>query len=354
MRGTLRQLVRATTSALFLIGAASALRPPSLPASAKNAIAAGCAAATLASTSSSAFAAPPMDLKDAITELAAATYPILKAQTEDTFPQFTDRIGSLLLTKVRPDKAAKLVDLGLDAFLSVPPETVKTLEGAIKDSFSDLKTETCDLVPLPPSTLLQRFQASEAVKKIGDEKWTRFDALYGGSLKALVKTNDAICLPPVESLAKLSLAQAEVGKGFGKYEAKQFGTMAQVTLQGSLGLSDVLGLANDAKKLAPSATTAEKARFQKAGKTLEQAAVAETARTRVEASVVTETVSKQTERERAAKAETEEALAMAKQRVKVAQAEKEAQLQKAKEDQARFYLELRAKSEARASAGKGQ
>ena len=40
-------------------------------------------------------------------------------------------------------------DLGVDAFLSVPPEKLAALNGVVKESFAGLEATSCTLVPLP-------------------------------------------------------------------------------------------------------------------------------------------------------------------------------------------------------------
>ena len=335
----------------LLVGAADALR---LIAPSKNAVIAAAAAVSISlappNLPQPAWAGYPESIESAITELAQSSHPILKAQTADTFPKFTNSIGELVLKKVKPDKLGRSLDLGIDAFLSVPPEKIKALEKALQSEFADLKTDSCDLVPLPPSSLADKFRSSDAAKSVSADKWKRFDDLYGGSLAALSRTETSICLPPPESLAKLSLAQAEVGKSFGRAEAKAFGKYTGATLKTSLGLSDVMGLANDAKKLAPSATIAEKARFEKAGKTLEKAAKRE-AMLYASANAAEIAAEKAAERE-ASNAEMKATMEEASKKAKESAAERAAEKERLAAEQAKFYADLKAKREAAEAAKK--
>jgi len=160
---------------------------------------------------------------------------------------------------------------------------VAALEAAVKEAYSGLKPETCDLVPLPPSSLVESFKSSPAVSQVDSSKFQRFGAKYGGAFKALARTDTAICLPTPAALDKLALVQADLGRSFGKEESKKFAVWTEAMLKSSIGLSDALPLANDAKKLAPGATAAEKMRFQKAGKTVENAAAGDAAKARMAA-----------------------------------------------------------------------
>ena len=81
------------------------------------------------------------------------------------FPAFADKIGSLFLG-VKPDKLAKIIEIDLDVLLSVPPEKVTAFNGVVKDAFDGLKPDGgCDLVPLPPPSLVERFTSSELMMK---------------------------------------------------------------------------------------------------------------------------------------------------------------------------------------------
>lgn len=226
-----------------------------------------------------AIALPP-SLNDAIVELSEASYPILKAQTAN-FPPFTAQVGDLFL-KIKPDKLAKSIDLGLNVFDSVPADKVAAFTSVVKAEYSGVKTDTCSLVPLPPQSLLEKVKASSAVSQVDSAKFSAFADKWGAAFAALPKTESAICLPSTPaSLDTLALAQADVGRAFGVAESKAFGVWTNAMLKSSIGLSDALPLADSAKKLAPSATSAEKMRFEKAGKMIGNAAAGEAAKARV-------------------------------------------------------------------------
>lgn len=281
-------------------------------------------------------------------ELATAAHPILAAQTADTFPAFTEKIANLIF-KVKSDKLAKSIDLGLDAFLSVPKDKVDALESALKAEMGGLKTSDCTLVPLPPASLADKFATAASGSA---DKLKAFDSLYGGSLKTLQKTDSAVCLPSPESLAKLSLVQVDVGRSFGAAEGKAFGSYTGAMLQSSLGFGDVMPLANDAKKLAPSATAAEKARFQKAGKAIEAASKQEANKARMAAQLEKQAANKAAVAKQSAAASAAQGMSMEEiqQKKLDAQAAQKAKVEQQKADQAAYYAELRAKAEANKAA----
>lgn len=54
---------------------------------------------------------------------------------------------------------------------------------------------------------------------------------YGGTLAALSRTDLAICLPSSEALDKLALAQADLGRAFGKEESKRFAVWTEAMVR---------------------------------------------------------------------------------------------------------------------------
>jgi len=240
-----------------------------------------CSACLLTGAPDRALALPP-SLNDAIVELSEASYPILKAQ-QANFGPFQSQVGELIL-KLKPDKLAKSISLGLDAFDTVPADTVSALTKTLKEEYAGVKPDSCSLVPLPPQAFVEKFQASAALSKVDGSKLAAFQDKWGASYAAVPRTDAAICLPASPAaLDKLALAQADVGRAIAPAEAKAFGVWTQAMLKSGIGLSDALPLADAAKKLAPSATPAEKMRFEKAGKMIGNAAAGEAAKARVAA-----------------------------------------------------------------------
>jgi len=228
-----------------------------------------------------AVAAVPT-VNEAIVDVSEASYPILKALRPDTFGPFSEKLSNLILD-IRPEKLGKTLDLAVDVFNSVPLERLKTFGGEVKTAFEGLSPTSptpCTLVPLPSATIAPKF-AAIAASRVEPSKLKEFDEKWGSVLTALPKTEAAICLPPVDKLTQLALAQAEIGRAFGSEESQRFAGYAGPLLKSSFTLGKVLPLVNDAKRLTPTATPREITAFQNAGKRVEVASTAEAQRARL-------------------------------------------------------------------------
>lgn len=303
--------------------------------------------ATTAAPQSAMAAAPTIE--EAIIEVTSASYPILKALQAETFVPFSEKIGSLVLD-IPAAKLGKSIALGIDVLDSVPDAELTKFNGIVKDAFAELKTDSCTLVPLPSSKNVAKFNAIVASDSDAAAKIKEFDAKWGPTLSALSKTDSAICLPPAATLTKLSLAQADVGRAFGAAEAKAFAAYSTPVLKSSITVGKVLPLLGDAKKLAPTASAAEKAAFQAAGKRIEAASKQE-AFNKVNA----QRAAAQAEKAKpvdpeVAKAQREAAVKEAKAKADAKIAAKEAEKQAFKEAEAKRVAELKAKSAAIAAA----
>ena len=220
-------------------------------------------------------------LEDAIVEVSETSYPILKALKPEVFGPFSEKVGKLFLD-IKPEKLGKSLELGIEVFNSVPTEKLTSFTSDVKEVFAGLKTDSCTLVPLPSPAVGERFGAV-ATAQVDAATLKAFNDKWGPTLGALSKTESAICLPPPAALDKLSLAQAELGKSFGAVESQRFSAYTTPLLKSSITISKVLPLADDAKKLAPSATPKEKAAFQQAGKKIEGVAKVEALKEKREA-----------------------------------------------------------------------
>ncbi len=262
-------------SAALHVGTALRLGPVHAEAAAKQqlgqtaktaVVAALCSAQLLAAP---AFAVPPT-LQEAIIETSEAAYPVLKVLPADSFPAFATKIGDLFLG-FKPDKLSKSIDLGVDLFLSVPEADLTTFNGVVKDAFDGLKPDSCDLVPLPPPSLVQKFTSSVGFAGADAGKLKAFDEKWGPTLKALAKTDDGakICLPAAEKLDKLAIAQAKLAKSFGADEAKAFGTYFGGVAKASIQPGKVFPLVGEAQKQTMGADLKARQRLKTAGATLE-------------------------------------------------------------------------------------
>ena len=215
----------------------------------------------------------PPTVDEVIVEVTESAYPIITKLDGAAFTSFGDKVGKLLLD-LGPAKIGKTIDLALDAYATVPDATVKKFDGVVGDAFSGLKPDSCTLVPLPSRASADKF-ASLAKSTVDSGKLSKFSSTWGPTVGKLSTKGDAICLPPVDTLTKLALAQAEVGRSF-DYDASQaFIGYTQPMLKNSIKLQDVFPLLEDAANVAPDVTSKEKLAFQKAGKRSEAASKAE-------------------------------------------------------------------------------
>ena len=268
MRGAaaLVALIIAPSAALRVTG--GRLPPPSAVAdAAKAAFVAGALSASLIAGAPPALA---QSLNEAIVEVSQSSYPIIGALQKETFVPFSEKIANLILA-IPEAKLGKAVDLGVDVLLTAKPEPLSSLNALVKESYQGVETGSCTLVPLPSSAAADKFK-SIAEKTVDAAKLKAFSDTYGPTLAALPKTADAICLPSKDALDKLALAQAEVGRSYDADAAKKFESYATPVLKGSISLGNIFPLINDAKQLAPGATSQQKAAFTAAGKRIEGAA----------------------------------------------------------------------------------
>lgn len=220
-----------------------------------------------------------MNINDAIIESSHASYPILKALDATKLAPISEKIGGILLD-IDPEKLARSIDLGLNLYNSVPPEKVTSFNAVVEEAFGALKTDACDLVPLPPIYLVDKLQSSKAVSLADPNKFKAFDEKWGRTLKLLPKTESSICLPSVDSLEKLALAQADVGRSLvSSPEAPRFAKYTVSMLKSSVPPAKVVPLIKLADQLQYGGSTyPERARFGKAATSLEKASKAEFAR----------------------------------------------------------------------------
>ena len=111
--------------------------------------------------SMSATAAPTMN--EAIVESSEATYPILKALPAAGFEEFTSKLGNVFLD-IPPEKLSRTLDLGIGVLNSADPDKIAALNTVAEKAFSGLDTGSCDLVPLPPMSLVDKFVKTQVIK----------------------------------------------------------------------------------------------------------------------------------------------------------------------------------------------
>jgi len=323
---------------------ASATLATTLESGKAVALAALCSASLLCTPHSVSAAT----LEEAIVEVSETSYPIIKALRPETFRPFSEKVANLILD-IKTVKLGPSISAAADVFNSVPAATRTEFTGVVKDAFENLRTDSCTLVPLPPPNIVERFSAI-ATETVDPAKLKAFEAAWGPALGALAKTDDAICLPPVATLERLALAQAEVGRSFGAVESKAFEKATVPTLKSTLTINKLLPLIDDAKRLASAATPKEKAAFQAAGKKVEYAAKQEALRAKLAAAKQLQAAAKTDAADLAASRQAAiEATAARKAAELEARELKKAELLAA---QQRTYAELRAKAEAAKAAAK--
>ena len=199
-------------------------------------------------------------LDDAIVQVSESSYPILTKLQGDKFRGFSNKIADLVLTSVPPEKLGKSINLAIDVLDSAPKASMDEFNGVLKESFANLQPDSCTLVPLPSMAAVDKFKTA-AQDKVDASKLQTFEKTWAPLVGALSKTENSICLPPVEALDKLSLAQANLGRSFGQTEAQAFTSFTGPALKQSIPLGKVFPLLGDAKMLAPTATAGEKVNF---------------------------------------------------------------------------------------------
>lgn len=255
--------------------------PPTIGA-VSLAIALGVATTVFVQPIPSALATPPT-LNEAIVEVSATSYPILRALDPVAFREYSTNIGDLFLhnDKINPDKLGKSIELGIDALDSAPSEKIADFNLVLKNAYADVSVDSCRMVPLPPKTVVEDFEKL-ASEKVDPDKLKAFTEKWSPSLEALKKTDESICLPPTRStLDKLALAQADLGRAFGKAETKAFFSYTGPFLKSSITPAKALSLVNHAKTLAPGASAQAKKDFAAAAKKAESASQLELARNKV-------------------------------------------------------------------------
>jgi len=263
---------------LLHVAACVALRIE-VPKAAVPCAAATMCAAVIAATPFPSLAAPTIN--EAIIEVSETSYPIIKSLRSETFGPFSEKAAKLFLD-INPDKLGKSIGLGIDVLTSAPPAEMDTFNDVVKAAFTDLSPTSCTLVPLPPKSLADKLGAI-AAEKVEPEKLKAFADVYGKSLGTLPTEGDKICLPPLDKLDKLALAQADLARSFNQEQSTRFAAYTAPVLKSSISLGKVLPLVGDAKRLTPTATPAQLSAFQQAGKRVEAASAAEANRVKYEA-----------------------------------------------------------------------
>ena len=178
---------------------------------------------------------------------------------------------SKLIFEIDSNKLGPAIDLLADVYNLVPDADIGNFNSIIKDSFAGLNMDSCETVPLPAASLGDGFM-TVAKKNVDPAKLKSVSAKWQKTLDALPKTDTAICLPTLDSLDKLAVAQANLGRSFDYNAVKKFSEYTFLMLKGEVKLTDeTFALLKGAQMQAEGASYEEKNAFQNALKKLEAA-----------------------------------------------------------------------------------
>jgi len=213
--------------------------------------------------------APPLEA--ALIEASDATYPILKTLKPETVSPVFNSIVKLLL-KVPSDKLVNFLDKGIDVILTIPDSDIESFTATIKDSYGDLATGSCDLVPLPIAAA-DKFTSSEALSQVDQAKLKALNDKIDATLKAIPKQSGeaaAICLPDEKSLEKIFIAQTELSLKLDKSALQAF-NVAGTSLGKSIAPAEAFRLLPEFQKTERGVDAKARTRFEKAGKAVDSA-----------------------------------------------------------------------------------
>ena len=232
----------------------------------RKAVAPTAAAIALLGGSTAANAA----LREDVVELADASYPILKQFKPEAFQPFVGKVSAIL---VKSPEFAATVDAALDWFNSVPDANVAKTTDAVKAAMDGLDPASCDLIPLPSTESWEAF-AAKATAGADAGKLKTFADRAAPVVAALKRADgDRVCLPPVAKLETAALAQADAAAAASSGAGAKFNAQA-----GKYGASlpkgpliQLFGGYEGAKQTL-GASREDRARFERAGKIVEQRA----------------------------------------------------------------------------------
>jgi len=191
--------------------------------------------------------AKPSPLDAALIEASDASYPVLKSLKSETVSPLANKIVNLFTNKVTPEKLTNLLEKGINAFLAIPDENLDSFTFTVKEAYTDVSTQSCNLVPLPTEAVV-KFTSSEGYTNIDPTKAKAFREKFDNTFGAFPKTDNGICLPETETnLEKLFIAQTELSFAIPKNVVKEFGEAASVATK-SIPSSDLLRLLPDIQK----------------------------------------------------------------------------------------------------------
>ena len=168
-------------------------------------------------------------LERSITSLSDSARAVLKAQTTETIGGYASSIVDIALN-AEPAELAKLVSIGLDTALSVPPDSSAALTRNVKEAFTGLSPDSCDLVPLPTGAI-ERILGSNALSGADPAKRKLVNEQWAPIWKSVPRREASVCLPSSSALEKAAQAQAGAAKAADPARLRALGEQAQVTVK---------------------------------------------------------------------------------------------------------------------------
>ena len=215
-------------------------------------------------------------LKRATEDYLTSSRAVLRAQTLESIAPYAASVADLVLS-TDAGELTKLVNVGLDAVLSVPPDSAAKVTGVAKEAFSGLSAETCDIAPVPLDAF-QRLAQSPSISAADSSKRKAVVERLQPVWQAVPKrAGVGICLPSSAKLEAFALAQVDAVDAADREAVRAVGEQAQATLRsvkkaGSFKLFAELG--QQQRNVLTRAPLQERERFKKAVAELADASVA--------------------------------------------------------------------------------
>jgi len=209
-------------------------------------------------------------LETVIIEASDATYPLLQTLSSDSISPLANKIADILTKKIPPEKLAKALDGTADLFVSIPDEKLDSFVNTVKNSYTDISTDSCNTVPFPRDAIVM-ISSSEAVSKVTVDKKEKVIGKIGPLIQVLPSvTTKGICLPSVEGLERVWVGQTQLVLSIPTPMKRQFISDIGPALK-SVSSSDVIRLVPLAKKTLAGVNPREVSSFQRTGKALDKA-----------------------------------------------------------------------------------
>lgn len=147
-------------------------------------------------------------LDRAVTDFAGSTRAVLRAQSAETVETYANAIVDIVLS-TDDAELSKLVNAGVDAALSVPPDAAASATRGLKAALASAPADACDVVPLPTAAI-ERVRS--AVAKAAPAKQKALASQWEGvweAARAAPRRAGGVCLPTPAAFDSAALAQKD-------------------------------------------------------------------------------------------------------------------------------------------------